>query len=78
MNVLHKSTLDKYIKYLNLRNFADNTINIYSHYTKEFVFSFDKSAIHITSKDIKQYIENYNFSSISQQNQILTNLPLAI
>ena len=74
MNELHKSTLEKFQKILKLKNFATNTINIYTHYIKEMLLSFNKSAIHITAKDIKIYLESYNYTSVSQQNQIYSTV----
>lgn len=74
MNIKYKSTLDKFKKYLNLKGYSKNSINIYIHYVYEFINSFDKSAIHLTIQDCKYYIENYNFTSISKQNQIYSSI----
>jgi site-specific recombinase XerD len=76
MNKKGKATLENYRKILKLKNYADNSISIYSHYISEFILSFNKPALHITSKDIKNYIENYNYSSISKQNQIYSSIKL--
>jgi len=70
MNIKGKSTLEKFKNILKLKNYADNTISIYQHYVSEFILSLDKSALHITISDIKNYLENYSYSSISKQNQI--------
>lgn len=45
-------------------------------YINEFIFSFEKSCLHITISDIKTYVENYKYSSISQQNQIISTIKL--
>jgi site-specific recombinase XerD len=76
MNVKGKSTLEKFKKILKLQNYATNTIKIYSHYVIEFISCYDKPALHITAKDVKFYIENYNYRSISQQNQIYSAVKL--
>ena len=76
MNIKGKSTLENLRKILNLRNYSENTINTYIYYVGEFINSFDKPALHITAKDIKEYIENYNYSSISKQNQIYSSIKL--
>lgn len=76
MNTKGKSTLENFIKILKLRNYADNSIKIYVHYVSELIESFDKPALHITSKDIKFYIENYNYTSISKQNQVYSSIKL--
>ena len=76
MNKKGLSTLGKYEKYLNLKGYSKNTINIYKHYASEFILSFDKSALHITVKDCQEYIENYEFTSTSLQNQIYSCIKL--
>jgi hypothetical protein len=70
MNTKGKSTLGNFEKILKLRNYADNSIKIYLHYISEFIESFNKPALHITSKDVKFYIENYNYTSISKINNL--------
>jgi site-specific recombinase XerD len=74
MNIKHKSTLGKFEKYLNLKGYSKRTIDMYIHYTKEYINSFNKPAIHLTIKDCQNYIESYKFSSKSQQNQIYSSL----
>ena len=76
MNIKGKSTLERFFLILNLKNYSKRTINMYVHYTKQFIESFDKPALHITSKDIRGYLENYNYSSISKQNQIYSSIKL--
>ena len=76
MNTKGKSTLEKFEKILKLKNYSTNTVDIYVHYVAEFIHSFNKPALHITAKDIKDYIENYNYSSISKQNQIYSAIKL--
>jgi len=53
-------------------NYSKNTINNYLSHIKPFVSSFgDKQIIHISSQDFQFYLNNYKFTSISQQNQII-------
>lgn len=53
-------------------NYSDSTKNIYLHYIKEFIcWCGEKRVIHLSSKDFQSYLDNYNFTSISQQNQII-------
>jgi site-specific recombinase XerD len=59
---------------LKLKNYSNNTVNIYMHYIKEFVFSVKKSPSLVMPRDIEKYIESYRYSSISQQNQIYSAL----
>jgi len=58
-------------KYL---NYSENTSNIYAHYIKEFLVKTDKYIEHIVSNDMNAYLTMYRFSSISQQNQIISAL----
>jgi len=59
------------MKYL---NYSNNTIRIYSHYISEFLINVKISPRRLTSNDFQQYIDNYIFSSISQQNQIISSI----
>ena len=70
MNNKRTSTLGKFQNILKLKNYSDNTIKIYLHYVEQFIIHLDKSGLHITGKDIEGYINSYNYTSISQQNQI--------
>lgn len=76
MNIKCKSTLEKFEKILNLRNYSNKTIEVYKNYIYHFIKSLDKPALHITSNDIRYYLENYEYSSIPQQNQIYSSLKL--
>jgi len=76
MNIKYESTLRKFRKILNLRNYSNNSIKIYVNYTEKCLEHFNKPALHLTTKDIIYYIENYKYSSISQQNQIYSSLKL--
>lgn len=55
-------------------NYAENTSKIYLHYIKEFIGGIDKQYIHLNSKDFSNYIIGYKFSSVSQQNQLVSSL----
>lgn len=56
-----------YLKY------AKSTNDIYIHYIKEYVESIkNKQIIHCNSKDFQSYLDNYDFTSISQQNQVIS------
>jgi site-specific recombinase XerD len=52
-------------------NYSDRTKEIYLHYIEKFIESIDKQIIHLSSKDFQSYLDGYNFSSVSQQNQII-------
>ena len=74
MNSLHIKFLKIYIEKLKYFNYSDRTIEIYSHYFEKFLININKYPQHITSKDFENYLFNYQFSSISQQNQIINAL----
>lgn len=76
MNEKNKSTLERFRKLLNLRNYSNRTIEMYIHYTSRFLSSINKSGLHVNSSDLIIYIENYKYSSTSQQNQIYSALKL--
>jgi site-specific recombinase XerD len=53
-------------------NYSIYTNSIYLHYIKEFVNNVNKQIVHLNSTDFQNYIDNYKFTSISQQNQIIS------
>jgi len=56
-------------------NYSQNTSKIYLHYIGEFIkFYENRQIIHLSSNDFQKYIDNYKFTSISQQNQIISSL----
>lgn len=52
-------------------NYSKNTIDNYISHIKKFLSIQTKQIIHIKSKDFQIYLDNYKFTSISQQNQII-------
>lgn len=56
------------LKYL---NYSKRTSELYLHYIDEFLSSIGKPPTRITSSDFQSYLDNYNFTSVSQQNQII-------
>lgn len=55
-------------------NYSNNTKNIYIHYIKEFISSIEKQIVHLNSTDFQNYIDNYKFTSVSQQNQVINSI----
>jgi len=74
MNEKGKSTLKICVKKLKYLNYSENTIKCYSYYTNEFLKSQNKSAQHLRSSDFQSYLDNYKFTSISQQNQVINSI----
>lgn len=53
-------------------NYSDNTIKVYLGYINEFLINMNNiSPTRLNSKDFQSYLDNYNFTSVSQQNQII-------
>jgi integrase/recombinase XerD len=53
-------------------NYSNRTKDIYLHYIKEFVKHCGESRVtHINSKEFQSYLDNYKFTSVSQQNQVI-------
>lgn len=55
-------------------NYSNNTVKIYKHYITEFLIKQNKQVVHISSNDYSTYLSQYNFTSISQQNQVINAL----
>lgn len=53
-------------------NYSIHTKNIYIHYISEFIKTLGKQIIHLNTSDFQSYIDNYKFTSISQQNQVIS------
>ena len=73
----HRSiTLEKVSKFMRFRNYSENTISTYISYISKYLNTFTKDVYHISVKDAKNYLENYNYTSRSQQNQIINAVKL--
>lgn len=59
------------LKYL---NYSKNTSDIYLHYIDMFLSVTTKAPSRLTSKDFQLYLDNYNFTSVSQQNQVINGI----
>ena len=74
MNEKGKSTLNICEQKLKVLNYSNRTIEIYIHYIDKFLKSQNKSCLHLNSIDFQNYINHYDFTSISQQNQIISSI----
>lgn len=53
-------------------NYSHRTKEVYLKHIKDFLISVgNRQAIHLNSKDFQSYLDSYNFSSVSQQNQVI-------
>lgn len=60
-----------YTNKLKYFNYSPRTIDIYVHYVFKFLNSINKYSYKLSSDDFENYLLNYKYSSISQQNQII-------
>lgn len=72
MNKKSKATLERMKIKMSFKNFSKRTIQTYLYYAEKFLNNFNNDVYHISIKEAKEYLENYNYSSISQQNQIIS------
>jgi len=56
------------LKYL---NYSDRTAECYLAYIKQFLDNTEIPPTRLGSPDFQSYLDNYNFTSISQQNQVI-------
>jgi site-specific recombinase XerD len=52
-------------------NYSKRTISLYLHYIEKFLEQIDVNIQRINSNDFQLYLDNYKFTSVSQQNQII-------
>lgn len=52
-------------------NYSKKTSEIYLYYIDKFLSNTHKPPTRLQSKDFQSYLDNYNFLSISQQNQVI-------
>lgn len=70
----YTSENNKMINKLVYLNYSKRTIELYSHYLNKFLEKIGKYPQHLTSNDFQGYLNNYKFSSTSQQNQIINSI----
>ena len=68
---MYDSILRIYSQKLKYLNYSKRTVDVYTHYTNKFLVAVGKYPQHLTSADFQGYLNGFNFTSISQQNQII-------
>lgn len=71
MNAKGVSTLKICEQKLNYLNYSSRTRDNYLSHIGKFLKSQEKSTLHLNSQDFQTYLDNYKFTSISQQNQVI-------
>ena len=62
---------------LTFLNYSKNTIKVYCYFIKEFIYDINrqnKRVVHLNSRDFQHYIGTYKFTSVSQQNQVISSI----
>lgn len=59
------------LKYL---NYSDRTINSYLFNINQFLNNIKASPSRLTASDFQSYLDNYQFTSVSQQNQVINSI----
>jgi len=52
-------------------NYSNLTVKMYLHYIKSFLNTVNENIQRVNSTDFQTYLDNYKFTSTSQQNQII-------
>lgn len=68
--------LEKFKLILRNRNYSEQTISNYSCYLLKFLFDLNVDPHNLTLKQLNDYLLNFNYTSTSQQNQIINSLKL--
>jgi len=76
MNKKAKSTLEKMEKIMRVRNYSEQTIKSYCYYVGRFLIEFNSDPYHISIASARNYLQNFEYSSTSQQNQIINAVKL--
>jgi len=71
MNEKGQATLKICEQKFNYLNYSKRTSDNYLSHIKRFLQTQTKSAVHLNATDFQSYLDNYNFTSVSQQNQII-------
>ena len=62
---------EQILKYL---NYSDSTCSTYLHYIQNFLQSSKKYFEHLSSNDFQNFLDQFHFTSISQQNQVISSI----
>jgi hypothetical protein len=54
--------------------YSPRTIKMYLYYINQFLENIEKYPTSINSSDFQTYLDNYKFTSISQQNQVINSI----
>lgn len=55
-------------------NYSNNTAKAYLYHIGNFLNSVNVSPTNLSAKDFQSYLDAYNFTSVSQQNQVINSI----
>lgn len=62
MNNKYVKVLEIFEKNLRNKNYSDNTILLYISYVKKFLYTINKDAYNLTTKELLTYLLTYKYS----------------
>jgi site-specific recombinase XerD len=74
MNEKGLTTLKICEQKLNYLNYSKRTSNNYLSHIRKFLNQQTKSAVHLSAADFQSYLDDYQFTSTSQQNQVINSI----
>lgn len=74
MNTKSKSTIEKMKKIMRVRNYSEQTVSSYCGYVEKFLLNYSKDPYHIPVYEVKTYLQDYKYTSVYQQNQIINGI----
>lgn len=78
MKIKYAFILEKFEKFMINRCYATTTINSYMKYVRDFLDYISKTPTDISRKETEEYLHNYNYTSRSQQNQVINAVKLFV
>ena len=70
----NNNILEKFRNKLRILNYSKNTIKIYCFFVEEFLTKTNKDSYNLTHLDLNSYLNDYNYTSTSKQNQVISSL----
>jgi site-specific recombinase XerD len=71
-----KNIVKKFASILTYKNYSKRTVDIYVHYLNVALKEIEVNPYQLTTSKIEEYLVNREYSSVSQQNQIIGSLKL--
>ena len=76
MRTKENTIVGKFRNYLANKRYSDQTIKSYSKCLKDYIINVGKNPYKLNKSDLEKYLVQYNYTSCSQQNQIISSLRL--